>query len=64
MGKLMPTLNAPDYYRRRLVQASDRAERAARPDVRAIHAEFAQRYAELLRTAEGAPPALRVVAST
>ena len=60
----MHELNSPDYYRRREHQELKLAEQAVAPDIRAIHLELAQRYADLVRQAEApiARPRLSIVA--
>jgi hypothetical protein len=63
----MSHLNNADYYRRRVVEARSHAEDATLPEVRRVHAEMADRYAQLLAEVEqregtgGARPLLGIV---
>lgn len=48
----MSEMNQSDYYRRRAIQARERAADARMPEVRAIHLDLASRYADLVQEAE------------
>ncbi len=59
----MEQLNNADYYRRRMVEARAHADGATLPEVRVVHAEMAERYAQLLAEVErGSRPRLGIVA--
>lgn len=48
----MSQLNNADYYRRRAAEAQAHAAEAVLPEVRCVHREMAERYAQLVAEAE------------
>ncbi len=58
----MEQRNNADYYRRRMAEARAHAASATLPEVRVVHAEMAERYAQLLAEVErGDRPRLGIV---
>ncbi|WP_230768900.1 hypothetical protein [Sphingomonas sp. Leaf4] len=58
----MEQRNNADYYRRRIIEARARADGAFLPEVRVVHTEMAERYAQLLAEVEhGDRPRLGIV---
>ena len=56
--------NAMNYYRQREEQERDLADRTSQPQVRKIHLDLADRYAEMTGSAVKSRPTLGIIAAS